>query len=100
MGNNQAFSFFEQTVIGAYDLDRLDKPLLAVLMKPYRDVDIDSGGKMGLTTKDGKGIDQVVIETWGLTFPKRTKPDNERDDEYDDEVYELFSKVTDHFGWS
>ena len=66
MGWNSGYTIFEATVIGAYDLGKLDKDLLTVLMEPYRGTDIDSGGSCDLTAKDGKGVEQIVIETWGL----------------------------------
>ena len=53
------------TVVGAYDLGKLDKDLLAVLMEPYRNTDIDSGGSRELESKDGKGVEQIVVETFG-----------------------------------
>ncbi|MBK3780212.1 hypothetical protein G3A43_08070 [Paraburkholderia aspalathi] len=103
MGWNQGYEIFESTVIGAYDLGKLDKELLTVLMEPYRDTDIDSGGRQELETKDGKGIEQIVIETWGLPMP--TAPAGEYDDDpdawdaYDEMVLEQMNVVTKHFGW-
>ena len=103
MGWNAGYRIFEATVIGAYDLGKLDKELLSVLMEPYRDTDIDSGGSCDLKAKDGKGVEQIVIETWGLDMPAR--PDGDYEDNpdawgtYQDEVYDLFCKVRNHFGW-
>lgn len=106
MGWNAGYKIFEATVVGAYDLGKLDKDLLSVLMEPYRNTDIDSGGRLGLMAKDGKDIDQIVIETWGLEMPQR--PDGEPPgmtgdwtewDEYYDTIYNRFCKVTEHFGW-
>ena len=105
MGWNTGFTIFEATVIGAYDLGKLDKDLLAVLMEPYRGTDIDSGGKECLKTKDGKEVEEVVIEVWGGSVPARpTVPNDPRsgDDpwgEYWGAIDEAFSDVTDHFGW-
>ena len=103
MGWNTGYTIFEATVVGAYDLGKLDKEMLTVLMEPYRDSDIDSGGSEDLESKDGKGVEQIVIETWGLEVP--TKPpgeyydDPDAWDDYTEAVYEKFSEVTDHFGW-
>lgn len=103
MGWNTVYTIFEATVVGAYNLGKLDKELLAVLMEPYRDTDIDSGGSRDLEAKDGKNVNQIVIETCGLAMPP--KPDGECDDDpdswddYHDKVYDLFKSVTDHFGW-
>lgn len=65
MGWNTGYTIFEETVIGAYDLGKLDKPLLSVLMEPYRGSDIDSGGSQDLTSKDGLSVEEVVIKVWG-----------------------------------
>jgi hypothetical protein len=103
MGWNSGYTIFESTVVGAYDLGKLDKALLSVLMEPYRDTDIDSGGRQDLQANDGKGVEQIVIETWGLEMPKHPAGDYDDDTdawaEYDEAVYELMRVVTDHFGW-
>ena len=103
MGWNTGYTIFEETVVGAYDLGKLDKDLLTVLMEPYRGSDIDSGGSCDLEAKDGKGVEQIVIETWGLSMPKRPASDyNSNPDgwnSYGDEVYGLMRVVTDYFGW-
>lgn len=103
MGWNTGYTIFEATVVGAYDLGKLDKALLAVLMEPYRDTDIDSGGSADLESQDGKTVEQIVIETFGLEMPK--KPNGEYDDnsegwdQYHEEIHDKMKKVTDHFGW-
>lgn len=115
MGWNTGYTIFEETVIGAYDLGKLDEALLAVLMEPYRESDIDSGGSRDLLTKDGKGVEQVVLETLGLPVPaKPAEPelDWKRDaspaeeanfeawDGYREALSEAFGRVTDErFGW-
>jgi hypothetical protein len=103
MGWNAGYTIFEATVVGAYDLGKLDKELLTVLMEPYRDTDIDSGGKEGLLSKDGKEAEQIVIEIWGLEMPKAPpgKYDDDSDawDAHNDAVYDLFRVVKKHFGW-
>lgn len=58
MGWNAGYAMFESTVIGAYNVGRLDKAMLAVLMEPYKGTDIDRGGEMGLESRDGKGAEQ------------------------------------------
>lgn len=103
MGWNEGYTTFEAAVVGAYDLGKLDKALLAVLMEPYRDTDIDSGGSCDLKSEDGKGVEQIVIETWGLQMPKvplgEYKDNPDAWDEYHDVIYDQFRAVTDHFGW-
>jgi hypothetical protein len=72
-------------------------------MEPYRDTDIDSGGSVNLTSKDGKGVQEIVIETWGLEVPKKpiVKYDEAEEawDAYYEEVGTKFNKITDLFGW-
>lgn len=103
MGWNAGYGIFEATVVGAYDLGKLDEALLSVLMEPYRDTDIDSGGKQNLVARDGKGIEEIVIETWGLDVPKAPAGDYDDDEpawrDYYDALYERMCVVTDHFGW-
>lgn len=98
MGWNAGYTIFESTVVGAYDLGKLDKALLSVLMEPYGNEDIDSGGSADLKAKDGKGVEQIVIETWGLPMPAEPT-DEDAWDAYHEEVSELMRTVTDHFGW-
>lgn len=101
MGWNAGYRIFEATVVGAYDLGKLDKEMLAVLMEPYRDSDIDSGGSRDLESKDGKGVEQIVIETMGLVMPAKPTEDADDDaqDEYQGQLYEMFFEITKGFGW-
>lgn len=103
MGWNEGYTIFEATVIGAYDLGKLDKALLTVLMEPYRDTDIDSGGSRDLTARDGKKVEQIVIETWGLAMPAAPPGDYDEDSEawlrYDAVLYDTFREVTSQFNW-
>lgn len=109
MGNNAAYTAFEHTVVAVYDHGVLDKKLLKKLMEPYRDTDIDSGGKEGLTSKDGLEVEEIVIKVWGLEVPKRPRlpknykdwtPEQDREnEEYQEKIGELFNSITDEFGW-
>lgn len=109
MGWNAGYTIFEATVIGAYDLGKLDKDLLSVLMEPYRGSDIDSGGERGLLTKDGLNIMQVVLKTWGIDIPKEpdlpedyetwTNAQSDENDRYQEDIWGRFNQVTEHFGW-
>jgi len=100
MGWNAGYTIFESTVIGAYDLGKLDKEMLAVLMEPYRHSDIDSGGSRGMKSHDGKDVERLVIETWGLAMPDAPIGDDDAAwDDYGDDIYEKFREVTENFGW-
>lgn len=83
MGWNEGYSLLEETVIRVYDLDKLDKPMVIALFEPYRGSDIDSGGSRGLRTKDGKTMEEVVCEAWGIALPPRP-PDDDDGGAYDD----------------
>lgn len=110
MGNNAAYRSFEATVVGAYRLGKLDKDLLKVLMEPYRNMDIDSGGKAGLTGEDGLEVEEIVIKVWGGKVPDRPKlpkdymkwtPAQDQENEaYYDALGNAFNKITDKFGWA
>jgi hypothetical protein len=104
MGWNTGYTIFEATVVGSYDLGKLDKPLLSVLMAPYRGSDIDSSGSADLTTHDGKDVRQVVIETWGLEMPQPPPGtfDDDPDtwDKYQEQTDAQMRIVTDAFGWA
>ena len=103
MGWNQGYTIVEATVVGAYDLGKLDKKLLTVLLEPYRNSDIDSGGSRNLKSKDGKSFEQIVVETWGKEQPPAPAGEYDDDpaawDEYHDAAYEQFRSVTKNFGW-
>jgi hypothetical protein len=103
MGWNGGYTVLEATVIGAYNLGKLDKALLGVLLEPYRDTDIDSGGSRNLRSTDGKGFEEIVIRTWGLQMPPAPPGDYDSNpdewDEYRDEVYGLLFGITRQFGW-
>lgn len=110
MGNNSAFTAFEHSVVSVYRRGKLDKELLADLMEPYRDTDIDSGGKVGLFVNEGKRImevEDIVIKVMTGTFidpPKLPKdyrtwtPEQSKlNDDYHEKRYEAFNTITDKF---
>ena len=110
MGNNQAYTIFEATVVGAYNLGKLDKELLAVLMEPYRDCDIDSGGKEGLTSeKDGLEVEEICVKIMGGSLPTKpdlpkdyhqwTKAQDQANEDWQEALAEAFGEITEKFGW-
>jgi YD repeat-containing protein len=105
MGNNDAYSNFQFTVITLYDhgvltLDILDSFGNYACTYP----DIDSGGDTGLTTKDGKTLEQVCIE---IVDPE-WKPVKSTTVSYDDpdhwkweEEYNKWEEITGRrWGWN
>jgi len=61
MGNNAAFEDFEYHVITFYDQRLLSLSVLDILAEPYRDTDIDHGGRQDLKTQDGKSLEEVIV---------------------------------------
>lgn len=115
MGNNQAFTSFEQSVMSIYKRGKLDKALLSDLMEPYRGMDIDIGGKIGITAKEPKTgflmeIEDVVIRVFtgkyferpkGLPkdYNKWTQYQRDANDKRQEDGYAAFKKITSKFGW-
>lgn len=101
MGNNYAYTIFEETIISIYDAGALTKELLTALMEVHRGTDIDSGGSQDLIAKDGKNLEQIVIEIWGLDMPPAPPSDAADDalDGHESAIYDLFKSITDQFDW-
>jgi len=101
MGWNEGFTIMEATVVGAYDLGKLDKALLEVLMRPYAGSDIDSGGRVGTLAKDGKSVERIVLHVSGVDVPPAPEDgaSEEEIDEHFDLIDELFWEVTEGYGW-
>jgi hypothetical protein len=69
MGNNSAFSAFEEVTVAVYDAGVLDIKLLKKLAKCFSDQDADSGGYSGTLAKDGKDLLRIVAEVFGKKLP-------------------------------
>lgn len=79
MGNNAAFSNFEEVVHACYAENVLTLPLLKRLAKAFADQDADTGGFADITTR-GKNLLQIVAEISGKPVPKKPKlPKREQD---------------------
>lgn len=109
MGNNQAYTDWEATVIAAYDEGVLTPALLSKFMDIHRDSDIDSGGKVGTLSKDGLDCEEITLKVFGVEIPKQPDlpknhktwtPEQERlNEEYWEKRYDLFSEISNRFGW-
>jgi hypothetical protein len=109
MGWNSGYSIFESTVVGAYDLGKLDEALLAVLMEPYRGTDIDSGGEKGLKSKDGLDVVDIVLKVRGVEIPPApdlpidyqtwTDEQWQTSEDWYETRSEASSRITDEFEW-
>lgn len=107
MGWNSGYTIFEATVMEAYNLGKLDRPLLEVLMSPYDGTDIDSGGSHHLISHDGLTIEEVVVKVMGLPMPEkptfnqenRTREADKASQRYHDAIYILFYESTPASKW-
>lgn len=63
MGNNDAFTMFESTVIVTYNAGILTLELLDIFGNLHRDTDIDEGGSRDLVTSDGLSVNEVILKT-------------------------------------
>jgi len=110
MGNNQAFTIFEATLLACYNHGVLTKPLLSDILESYRGTDVDSGGMVGTLTKDGRfDVIDVVITVWENELPARpqlskdwrqwTDAEAEADEKWQDAHFSAFSNITRQFGW-
>ncbi len=102
MGNNSAFSAFEQVVHAVYSEGALTLKLLKKIAKAFQDQDADWGGYGGIRTK-GKDLKEIVVEVSGMPAPKKPKlpkdwrnwtPEQEKmNDDYHDAMMAVFDKV-------
>lgn len=109
MGNNAAFTYFEAVTLAVYNRGVLDKELLSELMKTFAYRDIDSGGMLGTLSHDGKDIETIVLDVFGVERPpKPDLPDDraawseeqhEANDRYWDARYDKFSAIAKEHGW-
>lgn len=114
MGNNSAFTAFEHSVVACYKKKSLDKHLLKTLMEPYRDTDIDSGGKVGLFVRENGQrleVEDIVIKVMTGKFfqppplPKEkdyskwTPEQQKANDDYYEKRDGAFNKITNKCGW-
>lgn len=72
MGNNAAFTAFEDVILATYRHRALTLPLLIEIAKAFEEQDADSGGYNGGLV-DGKDMYEIIVEVGGGTLPP--KPD-------------------------
>ena len=99
MGWNTGFSVMEQAVIGAYDAGKLDADILRILLRPYENTDIDSGGCRDLKTKDGKGIFDVLVSTLLPDVYAELKAKNLDEDDWLFELHEEYTGLRKQLKW-
>lgn len=106
MGNNHAYTVWEQQVIDLYNLGVLTLDVLDVISISWEDSDIDHGGSDMLETEEGFSADDVALI---LVKPElkekieqrnRMSNDDEGLDDLCDELYDEFWKISkDRWGW-
>ena len=86
------YSFYEETVIAAYNTGELTPVMLTAILSPYVDADMDHGKSQGLATSDVLllSADEVVVK---LLSPDFWKSYDRADDS--DENYKTFIEVWD-----
>lgn len=102
MGNNAAFSAFEEVVHACYAEKVLTLPLLKRIASAFADQDADSGGYSRLIT-DGKNLYEIVAEVSGQPVPEKPDlperwqdwtPEQERaSEDYQDAMNAVFDSV-------
>lgn len=109
MGNNEAFTSFEASVLAVYNHGALTKPLLMALMAPYSGMDIDSGGMEGTLSHDGLDVVDIVLKTNEVPLPVRpdlpknyrkwTNAQSDANDKWQEARWEAFHAITSEAGW-
>jgi len=96
MGWNKGYSIMEKQVVGLYDLEILTKDVLEVIMEPFCNSDIDSGGSNNLKAKDGKTAEDIICF---IMEPEKYQevvknfiPDPEEPD-WNEGLYDLYNKI-------
>ena len=105
MGDNAAFTAFESIAVGLADLGVLSPKALDVVATAFSDTDIDRGGQAFITTRDGRGIDMLILDTKAPKAAARirakiAKATTERQEDLADEAcYEAVRKIEAKWGW-
>ena len=96
MGWNKGYSIIEQQIVGLYDLGVLTKDALEIIMQPFCNSDIDSGGSNNLKSKDGKTVEDIICfvmepeeyqEAVNNFVPDPEEPD------WNEKLYNLCNKI-------
>jgi hypothetical protein len=110
MGNNAAFTEFENNVLDTYNAGVLTPELLTKFMERYRGTDIDHGGMAGTLSKDGLDCEEITLKVFGVPIPVRPDlPKNHKtwtdeqmaiNDDYWEKRSEAFDLISrGRFGW-
>jgi len=109
MGNNEAFSSFESSVLACYNHRVLTKSLLIELMRTYEGMDVDSGGMAGTLSKGDKlDITDITLKMFEVKTPPRPKlprdyrkwtpAQSKANDDWNEARDTAFRKITKDFG--
>ncbi len=61
-GWNQGYTILEAQVVSLYDQGVLTPEVLDLLLAPFRNTDIDSGGSRDLVAADGLSFDEILLK--------------------------------------
>lgn len=96
MGNNGAYTTWEEQVMTLYEKGVLTLAVLDAISEVFRDTDIDSGGSQDLIARDGKDVIEVCM---ALIEPELQARDPQGYWNWD--VYDRFSEIRlTRWGWS
>jgi len=101
MGNNSAYTSYEQIVVGLANEGLLTAKSACVVGLAFANIDTDHGGKEGLAVVRGplKGLtaDEACV---AVCMPKRFQQIQElKEEEYAEAVYDAFSELSDKWDW-
>lgn len=103
MGWNQGFKIIEETVLPIYEMGKLDKELLVIILKPYAETDVDTGGISFRKTKDELDLIEVMIKTYFGEIPKKPisvniEKEQEDEEDYQDLLWDKFFEILKEVG--
>lgn len=111
MGNNAAYSTFEQITVGVYNAlkGQMSKAVMSAILKACGDCDIDSGGKEGLLSFDDLEVEEIVLKVMGVKAPTKpklpkdyqtwTQEQCDQNERYQERFDAAFNRITRKFNW-
>lgn len=96
MGWNKGYSIMEKQIVGLYDLGVLTKDVLEIIMQPFCNSDIDSGGSNNLKSKDGKTAEDIicfVIEPEKYQEAVSNFVPDPKEPGWNEELYNLYNEI-------
>lgn len=100
MAWSSGYEIVEKQIIGIYNLGKLDKEILRIIMESFSKTDIEYSGFSYNKSYDGKISEQIIIETFGLGYQELNEiaTDEERDTYYE-EIFAKMNTIQRYYGW-